>query len=401
MPPIAPFSIARLPRIDFGAGAVAGLPAEIAAIGRRALIVTGRRSFRASRHWQPLLDGLAKRGVAWFDLGVEGEPTPDIVDAAVAEFAESDVDVVVGIGGGSALDAAKAIAGMLPHGISVIEHLEGLGIERPYTGPSVPLIAVPTTAGTGSEATKNAVLSRQGPDGFKKSFRHESLVAQVAVIDPDLLATCPAAVIAANGMDAFTQLLESYVSIRANPLTDALAWSGMVAFREGFWAAVLGAESQSEAAAAGRSRMAYASLVSGVCLAQTGLGSVHGLASPLGAVLPIPHGVCCGTLVAEATAVNVQALSRRAPDSTALGKYAAVAALLGAPPALDGRQTPESLVALLRTWTEQLDLPRLSAFGAASGDIPRIVAGSRGSSMKTNPIVLTDAEIAQVVSARM
>ena len=399
MSAIPPFGIARLPRIVFGAGTVASVPAEARALGTRALVVTGARSFRDSPAWQPLMDGLGDAGVACSDVRVDGEPSPELVDDAVAEFKNQGIDVVVGVGGGSALDAAKAIAGLLPHGHSVMEHLEGVGPERPYAGPAVPLIAVPTTAGTGSEATKNAVLSRHGADGFKKSFRDEDLVARVAVVDPDLLATCPPEVVAVNGMDAFTQLLESYVSIRANPMTDALAWSGLEAFREDFFDAWEGGETP--AAAAGRSRMAYASLMSGICLAQTGLGSVHGLASPLGAYFPIPHGVCCGTLVAEATAVNIHALEARDLSNPALDKYARAGRLLTGAASDDREWALDTLVVKLRAWTEKLALPRLGSFGMASEDLDRVVAGSRGSSMKTNPIVLTDGEVADVVQRRL
>ncbi len=401
MTPIQPFSIARLPRIVFGAGTVESVPDEARAFGRRALIVTGAQSFRASPHWQSLIDGLAERSVAWFDIHVEGEPSPDMVDRAVAEFSESDIDVVIAVGGGSALDAGKAIAGLLPHGHSVMEHLEGVGPERPYEGPSVPLIAVPTTAGTGSEATKNAVLSRRGKNGFKKSFRDDALVAQVAIVDPELLATCPPGVIAANGMDAFTQLMESYVSIRANPLTDALAWSGMEAFRDGFFACWEGGDGAQ--AKAGRSRMAYASLLSGVCLAQTGLGSVHGLASPLGAFFPIPHGLCCGTLVAEASDVNIHALRERQPDSPALEKYARVGEVLAEDlvNVHDRSQGQSALVETLRAWTDRLSLAGLGDYGMKPGDMERVVAGCRGGSMKTNPIVLTDAEVETIVERRL
>jgi alcohol dehydrogenase len=396
---IQPFTIARLPRIVFGAGTVETVPGEARAYGRRALIVTGARSFRASPHWQMLLDGLAERNVAWYDINVEGEPSPDAVDRAVAEFSESDVAVVIAAGGGSALDAGKAIAGLLPHGRSVMEHLEGVGPERPYEGPAVPLIAVPTTAGTGSEATKNAVLSRQGPDGFKKSFRDDALVAQVAVVDPELLATCPPEVVAANGMDAFTQLMECYVSTRANPMTDTLAWSGMEAFRDGFFASWEGGAGAG--AKAGRSRMAYASLLSGICLAQTGLGSVHGLASPLGAFFPIPHGLCCGTLVAEATDVNIRALREREPEGPALEKYARVGELLAQTNVHDRNQSLAALVETLRAWTERLSLARLGDYGMKPEDMARVVAGCRGGSMKTNPIVLTDAEVETIVARRL
>ena len=399
MKPFAPFAIARLPRIVFGDGARAELPKEAARFGRTGLIVTGARSLRTTPLWPTLLDAMRAADLACHDLAVPGEPSPELVDEAVAAFAGKGIDFVIGIGGGSALDAAKAIAGLLPHGHSVMEHLEGVGPERPYPGPSTPLILVPTTAGTGSEATKNAVLSRQGAGGFKKSFRDEQLVARAAIVDPELLASCPPEVVVENGMDAFTQLLESYVSTKANPLTDALAWSGIQAFHDGFFAAWRGGAD--EEARAGRSRMAYAALVSGICLAQTGLGSVHGLASPLGAYFPIPHGVCCGTLVAEATRINVRALRERALAHPALAKYAAVGELLAGDALGRNKDGADRLVDLLREWTERLGLPRLSAYGMSGDDAALIVAESRGSSMKTNPIALSDAEIAQVVEARI
>jgi len=396
---LLPFAIARLPRIVFGAGSVDTVPAEAQALGRKALIVTGARSFRDTPRWQALLDGLAAADVAWSDVRVDGEPSPELVDEAVIEYSESGVEVVIGIGGGSALDAAKAIAGLLPHGRSVVEHLEGVGPELPYDGPAVPLIAVPATAGTGSEATKNAVLSRHGPEGFKKSFRDEQLVAEVAIVDPDLLDSCPPEVVAANGMDAFTQLLESYVSIKSNPMYQALAWSGLESFRDGFFAAWRGGDGPD--AAAGRSRMAYASLISGICLAQTGLGSVHGLASPLGAFFPIPHGVCCGTLVAEATQVNIAALAARDANGPALAGYARAGEMLIGLTGAERQRNLERLVETLRAWTDELNLPRLGEYGMTSDDIGRVVGASRGSSMKTNPIVLTDEEIAEIVTRRL
>jgi len=288
---ITDFSISRLPRIEFGSGTLAKLPMIAGEYGTHALLVTGAGSLRASPFWPTVTAGLRAQGISWLHLAIPGEPSPQMVDEAVRALRTESIDVVIGIGGGSALDAAKAIAGLLKTGNSVMDHLEGVGPELPYVGPATPFIAVPTTAGTGSEATKNAVLSVQGPDGFKKSFRDEKLVAEYALIDPDLLATCPPTVIAANGMDAFTQLLESYVSSRAAPLTDSLAWGGMKAARDGLLASHADAGD-----AAARERMAYAALVSGITLAQVGLGSVHGLAAPLGALFPIPHGVACGTL---------------------------------------------------------------------------------------------------------
>jgi len=240
------------------------------------------------------------------------------------------------------------------------------------------------------------VLSVQGPDGFKKSFRDEKLVAEYALIDPDLLATCPLAVIAANGMDAFTQLLESYVSSRAAPLTDSLAWGGMKAARDGLLALYADAGD-----AVARGRMAYAALVSGITLAQVGLGSVHGLAAPLGALFPIPHGVACGTLVATATRVNIDAMHTRAANHPALEKYAQVGRLLSRQGQLDQAAAHAALIDTLEAWTRILQLPTLAHYGVTHADIPRIVANSRGSSMKTNPVHLEDGEIAAIVSARI
>lgn len=390
---LQPFSIARLPRIVFGAGTLTQVPDLLASYGARVLLVTGARSFPASAQWHTLLEALKARRITWEHVRVEGEPSPQFIDRVVQELKGAGIQAVAGIGGGSVLDAAKAIAGLLPLGNSVMDYLEGVGPELPYHGPALPYIAVPTTAGTGSEATKNAVLSVQGKDGFKKSFRHELLVPEYAVVDPDLLASCPRELIAADGMDALTQLLESYVSTKANAFTDALAWSGLEAVRDGLFAWY----DNSAEAAQGRASMAYAALLSGITLAQTGLGSVHGLASPLGAFFPIPHGVACGATVAAATAVNLAALRERAPDSPALAKYARVGALLSGREYAGGDAAADGLAGLLQEWSERLHLPRLSGYSVTEPHLDHIVANSRGSSMKTNPIVLTDGEIREVL----
>lgn len=390
----APFSIARLPRIEFGAGAIRKLPTIAAQYGKQLLIVTGAASFTESAAGKAVFADLQAAGFSWEICRVTSEPSPQWVDATVAALRGQAFDAVIGIGGGSPLDAAKAVAGLLKAGNSVMDHLEGVGAELPYRGEPTPFIAVPTTAGTGSEATKNAVLSIAGQ--FKKSFRDDKLVAEYAIVDPDLLATCPPAQIAANGMDAFTQLLESYVSTRANPFTDALALAGMEAVR-----ASLVAFYQNPADAAARSQMAYASLLSGICLAQTGLGSVHGIVAPLGAFHDVPHGVGCGMLVLAATRLNIDLLEAREPDNPALAKYTNVGKLFRGRSHVDPVGARVFVVHTLQTWAQQLNLPRLRDFGVTQADIPRLVANSRGSSMKTNPIVLSDAEIAQVIQASL
>jgi alcohol dehydrogenase len=422
------FTIARLPRIVFGAGRSGELGKAVREFGRRALVVVRGPGFTDTMDWTRLLVALETAGVEVTLESVSGEPSPTLIDEIVARHRGSGPasgpgsgpasgrdsgpgpaapEVVVGIGGGSVLDTAKAIAGLLIPGSSVMDHLEGVGPELPYLGPSVPFVAVPTTAGTGSEATKNAVLSVRGAGGFKKSFRDEQLVARVAIVDPDLLASCPPDLIAGNGMDALSQLLESYVSVRANPITDALALSGLACVREGLatWfdeaAAGRGAAGLRSVAATARERMAYAALCSGICLAQAGLGSVHGLASPLGAQYPIPHGVACGATLVAATRVNIAALEARDPASVALSRYAAAGWLLTGRAGADDAEARAALVPALEQLTARLGVQRLSAFGITEASIPALVADSRGSSMKTNPIVLTDDEIASILRASL
>ena len=412
--PLGPFGVPRLPRIVFGAGRISELAALVAGYGTRVLLVTGRRSFRDGPAWAPLIAGLDAASLAWDHLAVPGEPSPDLVDGAVAERRRNPPDVVVGIGGGAALDTAKAIAGLLRSGTSLLDHLEGVGRGLPYPGPATPLIAVPTTAGTGSEATRNAVISGRLPDAaaddppFKKSFRDDRLVAAVALVDPDLLAGCPPDVIAGDGMDALTQLLESFTSTGASPFTDAVAHSGLAVIGNALptWhAAALGGAGSAETAAA-RSFMAWAALCSGIALASAGLGAAHGLVAPLGARFGIHHGTGCGSLVAAATRANLAALAERAPGSQALDRYAEVGRLLAADPA-GASDTPtddaarNALIATLEGLAAGLRIPRLAACGVTADAFPALVAESRGSSMRTNPVVLTDGEIGAILAASL
>jgi len=391
------FEMPRLPSVSFGEGVLKRVPEIAASFGSRMLLVTGAESFLSSRHWPVFSSALEQHGLTWDTCIIEGEPSPERIDEIVAKFHQAGVEVVVGIGGGSVVDAAKAVAGMLTPGNPVSDHLEGVGKGLPYEGLVVPWVAVPTTAGTGSEATKNAVLSVRGQQGFKKSFRDEALVARHAVIDPSLLESCPPELVAADGMDALTQLIESFVSPRSNPFADSLTMSAIEAARDGLlpWY-----EDRDDVLAA-RERMAYAAWISGVVLAQTGLGAVHGVASPLGAFFPIPHGVVCGTLAASATQINVAAMRGRQPDNPALGRYARVHGVLAGSDHVDVDEGPEALVELLREWTHRLDLPRLGAFGVRGSDVDRVVEDSRGSSMRTNPIELTDEEIAAILRERL
>jgi alcohol dehydrogenase class IV len=386
------FALGRLPQIEFGTGVRHRIPERLRQFGTRFLLVTGGRSLTEGPFWPELQRELTASGLAWEHFVVAGEPSPVLVDEAVRQFRGGRFSAVLAIGGGSALDAGKAIAGLLVPGNSVLDHLEGVGPEVPYRGPAVPLVAVPTTAGTGAEATRNAVLSLLGPDGYKKSFRDELLVPRHALVDPDFLQTCPSAVIAANGMDALTQLLESYLSIRANPICDSLALDGL-ALAGRFLARLYRDAGDADA----RSAMAYAAMLSGITLAHTGLGAVHGLASPLGAFFPIAHGVVCGGLVAAATRVNIEALRARAPEDRALWRYAEVGRLLTGHLELDDHAAADALVNWLEACATEIGLPGLGQLGLKPSDHHKVVAHSRGSSMRTNPIVLTDAEVTEIL----
>ncbi|MDQ6958370.1 MAG: iron-containing alcohol dehydrogenase [Mariprofundaceae bacterium] len=390
-----PFSFASTPHIHFGSGKRTELVGILSGFGQRVLLVTGGQSFDASPACQKLW-GELQIHLDIQRVRVKEEPSPCLVDEAVAEYRDFLPDSVLAIGGGSAVDAAKAIAGLLPLGRSVMEYLEGVGKGEPYHGPSTPFVAMPTTAGTGGETSKNAVLSVQGDGGFKKSFRHEKLAARHVILDPELTLSCPPDVTAACGMDAMTQLLESYVSSNANPITDALALSGLKMVRD----CLVRAVEQGDDLKA-RAGMLYAASISGLTLANAGLGSVHGLASPLGAFFPIPHGVICGTLVFEASGLNIEIMQLRQPENPALTKYAEVGRLMTKQVDLNDHDARLALIDLLGEWTAHLNMPRLSGYGVKNTDVARVVTGSRGNSMKTNPIELSDEEIAVLIRSRL
>lgn len=391
---IAPFTSARVPPVHFGPGKLSDLPRIAASFGPRALLVTGAASLAAGGRLERLLDGLDRAGVRPHRLVIDAEPSTRFIDETCAALRASHepFDVVIGVGGGSVIDGAKALSAMLPHRNPVLDHLEDVGRNVPHSGVKIPYVAVPTTSGTGGEMTKNAVLSMVGPEGYKKSLRHDNLIPDAVVVDPELMITCPPHVTAACGMDAFTQLLEPYLSPIASPLTDALAWSGLKHARE----CLLPACTDRGGDVQVRAGMAYASLLSGVVLANAGLGIVHGLASPIGGFFDIPHGVVCGTLVASATESNIAALRARKENPAALAKYAQVGVLFGGDPGKGEEWNCDFLVERLRALTEALPLPRLSAYGIAAADFDRI---AQKTSNRHNPVKL-DAEALHALLAR-
>jgi len=387
---IGSFAVTAIPRILFGEGRFAGVPEVAASYGRQALVVTGSRWLQSSPNWPVLTEGLREAGVSWEAMTVEGEPSPELVDGAVSSCRRRGIDVVLAVGGGSVIDAAKAIAALLPTGASVMDHLETVGRGVPYNGPPTPCVAVPTTAGTGAEATRNAVLSSRGPGGFKRSFRHDLLVPKVAVVDPALTHGSPPELTAAAGMDALTQLIESYVSTGAGPFTDALALSGIAAVKDGLFAAYQGGRGEPS----GRAAMSYAALLSGITLTHAGLGVVHGLASPLGAFFPIPHGIACAALLAAAARVNIETLRRSDPAGRALDKYSTVGAVISGVCPSDRQQGCDLLIRTLSEWTERLHTPGLAPYGVEERDFAAIASGC---SAKTNPVELTQEQLAAIL----
>jgi len=390
------FNFAATPHIHFGAGKRALLPDIIRSYGRRIVLVSGGHSFDASTLCQDLLECLNQQFHIMMHIRVSGEPTPALVDDTVAACFNAKPDCVIAIGGGSPVDTAKAIAGLLPSGDSVMHYLEGVGQGKIYHGPSTPFIALPTTAGTGGETSKNAVLSEIGLNGFKKSFRHEDLVAKYIILDPELTLSCPPNVTAACGMDAFTQLLESYVSKQANPITDALAISGMEKLTRSLPTAInRGDDLQA------RSDMLYASSLSGLTLANAGLGSVHGLASPIGAYFSMPHGEVCGSLLFEATLQNITLMQEREPDNIGLHKYAEVGRIMLADRRLDDKAALTGLLSRLKSWTAEFNMPLLSDYGITVADTDKLIANASSGSMQTNPILLSHAEVAALIHSRL
>jgi len=393
--PIIPgFGFARMPEICFGAGALKQLPQRIACSGSRVLLVTGSTSFLATEAYAGLIEALTQAGIRYSQVAVFGEPSPGFVDQTVERYRDEKLDWVVGIGGGSAMDAGKAISAMLLQEGSVADYLEGREI-RKHDGRKIPYVAVPTSSGTGSEATKNAVLSEIGAQGYKNSLRHDNLVPDLALIDPELMLSCPPALTAASGLDALTQLLEAYVSTKASPISDALALSGLEHFATGF----LPAYEQGDRDIAARGHLAYAAFLSGVALANAGLGVVHGFASPIGGYFDMPHGVVCGTLIGEATRINLDVLFQDPENNrVALEKFACVGALLAGKSSGNTRQDCEQLVRILQQWIERTSIQTLGHYGISARDFAKILDKTNN---KNSPVVLNRNQLQSILEARL
>lgn len=378
------FEFATATRIVFGPGTLREVGALAAAVGQRALVVGGNTANRLL----PLLDQLQDHHVEATAFTVTGEPTTDLIVTGVQHARTSGCDMVIGMGGGSVVDTGKAIAALLTNEGDPLDYLEVIGRGQPLTQPAAPYIAIPTTAGTGAEVTRNAVLA--APDQrVKVSLRSPLMLPQVALIDPELTYSMPPAVTASTGLDALTQCMEPYVSTNANPLTDAVCREGMQRAARSLRRAFYDGNDITA-----REDMAIASLCGGLALANARLGAVHGFAGPLGGMFPAPHGVICARLLPFVMEMNVRALQERTPDSPILARYDEVARIITG----DASARAADGVAWVQNLCAELAVPPLSQFGVTAADIPMIVPkAQRASSMHGNPIALNEAELTQIL----
>lgn len=379
------FEFATAPRIVFGAGTLCEVAPLAAGLGKRALVVTTKNLDRVAA----LLEQLHEHAIETRTLIVDGEPTTALIAEGIRFARDAHCDMLIGAGGGSVIDTGKAIAAMLTNPGDLLDYLEVIGKGKSLTQPSAPYIAIPTTAGTGSEVTRNAVLVSPAHK-VKVSLRSPFMLPRVAVVDPELTYSLPPAVTASTGVDALTQLIEPYVCNAPNPMTDAICREGMQRSVRALKRAYVDGQD-----AAAREDAALASLFGGIALANAKLGAVHGFAAVLGGMFPAPHGVICARLLPIVTETNVRALQSRVPGSSMLTRYVQVAQILTNNPSATIADGIEWLQALCA----DLSIPPLSHFGVTRSDFPQIIEQAQiASSMKGNPIVLTEQELDAILS---
>jgi alcohol dehydrogenase class IV len=388
--PMMNFEFGTATKIIFGAGVRTRLGKLAAGLGKRAFLTCGL----PEEDIQEIVDLLAGEGVQAFSYPVQDEPTLASIQAGLALARNEKCDLVIGLGGGSALDTGKAVAVLLNNPGDLVDYLEVVGRGQAITLPGAPFIAVPTTAGTGSEVTSNAVIGASLPERpeykIKVSLRSPFMLARLALVDPELTLKLPPAVTASTGLDALTQLIEPFVSNRANPLTDAIC-------REGLRAAAISLRTAYTDGAnlTARQGMSLASMMGGMALANAKLGAVHGFAAPLGGQFGAPHGAICACLLPLVMHTNLQALAERLPNSPVIERYTEIAVILTGESQATAGQGIEWVAALAK----DLGIPRLAAYGMRMEDIPDIVVqAARASSMQGNPIKLTEAEMSAILS---
>jgi alcohol dehydrogenase class IV len=382
------FEFSRLPKIYFKNGKFSDLPGLISSNGKKIIVVTGKSSFINSGNGMKFFNDLEKSGIEYDVITISGEPSPDIIDQTVNMLSGKHINLVVGIGGGSVLDAGKAISAMLYRTESVADFLEGVGT-REHPGTKVPYIAIPTTSGTGSEATKNAVLSKVGLGGFKRSLRHDNFVPDIALVDPELTLHCPEEITSASGMDCFTQLTESYLSFKSNEYTDLLALEGIRAIKT----SLLRSYTDGDDIEA-RSGMSFAALSSGICMTNAGLGIVHGFASSIGGMYDIPHGLICGTLMAISNEVNIRELRKQGNNPGTLKKYSILGKLVLGETGKKDSYYIDGFIQYLHKLTDDLHLGNFNKNELDKMDIGLICSNTE---IKNNPVKLNVEALTEIL----
>lgn len=383
-------TISRTPLLHHGDNAIGMIGSILSRHQGNVLLVTGGRSYEGLNAYKHILDECKRLKIDISHCRIPREPSPSMIDGAVQDFGKKEPQVVIGLGGGSVIDAAKAIAAMIPVGEPVKEYLEGVG-KKNHPGIRLPLIALPTTSGTGSEATRNAVLSEVGPSGFKRSLRHMNFVPDVALLDPTLTVSCPPEVTAYSGMDAFTQLLESYLSTASNSITDALAVQGLQLVSQSLLAAYRDGSNVKA-----RADMALAAYLSGVTLANAGLGTVHGLAGVIGGMKDIPHGLICSRLMGPANVMTVRKLRTTSEPGVALLKYAYAGRVVTGNPSRSDDYCIDALLDFINDLTTSLRIPPIRTYDVTENDLREF---ARQGDNKNNPVALNEQERFEVLAA--
>ncbi len=378
------FEFATATRIIFGQGAIKELAPSAKLFGKRALIVVGRSGQRVAS----LNAQLREAGIVVSEFHVSGEPTVAVIEAGLEQAKAEQCDLVISIGGGSVIDSGKAIAGLITNPGRIYDYLELVGLGNPLTNPSAPFIAIPTTAGTGSEVTRNAVLTVVD-QRVKVSLRSPLILPRLAIVDPELTYGLPPEITAAAGLDALTQLIEPFLSNASNPLTDAICREGMRRVSRSLQRAFQHGNDPHA-----REDMTLASLFGGIALANAKLGAVHGFAGPIGGMFPVPHGAICARLLPVVLEANLKALRDRTAQGSGLERFTEMSRLLTA----DQDSRAEDGIRWLHGLCASLKVPRLATYGITESDFPEIIVqAKKASSMRGNPIELIDSELLQIM----
>ena len=388
---ISPFIFKSLPKIIFGAGRRSEIVRAAAEYGPTTLLITGGTSFQTSRYFKQLQDDFASYQLDYSCERIATEPAPATIDDIVLRHTNRRVHSVIAIGGGSTLDAGKAISAMLREDGPVTDFLEGVGTRQP-SGKKLPFIAVPTTSGTGSETTANAVLSVVGPEGFKKSLRHDNYIPDIAVIDPELTLSCPSAITATCGMDCFTQLVEAYLSTNSSPLTDTFALQGVEAIARSLLLAFNHGDNIKA-----RSDLSYAAMLSGIVLANAGLGTVHGFASAVGSVISAAHGAVCGTLMEPSNRLTLTRLREKDSTHAALKKYAVLGKIFCKENHKDKAWYQDHFIDVLKEMSNKLNIPDLSQYQMTEKTIEKIILATGN---KNNPVEFDYRDLEKILRSR-